>query len=132
MVLIAIIFIKVSIIAVICCKLKNPNFESQTKSRLVSPEAKTKVKVFLNTSFKKYLEENPSTVKQIVNAIVEHTKERLAIEKTQEVFKDKNKISRMPEKIVYCSGFWILFLVEGDSAAGSAIFTNEIKNQTSI
>lgn len=110
-----------SIIAVISCKLKSPNFASQTKSKLVSPEARTKVESFLNVSFKQYLEENPALAKQIVNHILEHTKERLAIEKTQETFKDKHKVSKLPGKLADCSEFGDIFLVEGDSAAGTTM-----------
>jgi DNA gyrase subunit B len=117
-----------SIVVVISCKLQDPQFSSQVKSKLVSQEARTKVDSFVSSELKRFLEENPAIAKVIVEKISQQAKERLAIEKTQEIMRDKNKISASLGKLIDCdSSNGILFITEGDSAGGSCAGSRDRK-----
>ncbi len=111
-----------SLIGVISCNIKDPNFSSQAKTKLVSPEARTQVETLVYAGFRKYLEENPSDAKRIFKHLENVTKERLEIEKTQLILKESNKsVAKLPGKLIDClSRDGVLFIVEGDSAGGSA------------
>lgn len=122
-----------NIVAVIACTVKDPRFASQTKNKLLSPEARSAVESLVFKQFGTYLEEHPSVAKEIIAHIFETTKERLAMEKTQSTFKATSKVARLPGKLIDCEygpeKGNVLFLVEGDSAGGSASGSRDRKTQ---
>ncbi|MEM2121809.1 MAG: DNA topoisomerase (ATP-hydrolyzing) subunit B [Candidatus Woesearchaeota archaeon] len=112
--------------AVINLKLKDPQFEGQTKSKLGNSEIKSEVDSFICDKFLAFLEENPETARLIVEKVLSALKAREAAEKAKEVARRKNLLDTLslPGKLADCSErnpeLCELFLVEGDSAGGSA------------
>jgi len=112
--------------AVINLKLKEPQFEGQTKSKLGNSEIKGEVDTFVNDRFLAFLEENPEEARMIVEKVLSALKAREAAEKAKEVARRKNLLDNLslPGKLADCSErnseLAELFLVEGDSAGGSA------------
>ncbi|MGB9748911.1 MAG: DNA topoisomerase (ATP-hydrolyzing) subunit B [Candidatus Woesearchaeota archaeon] len=112
--------------AVINLKLKEPQFEGQTKSKLGNSEIKGEIDTFISNKFFAFLEENPKTAGLIVEKVLSALKAREAAEKAKEVARRKNLLDNLslPGKLADCSEknpeLAELFLVEGDSAGGSA------------
>ena len=115
------------LIAVISVKLTDAQFESQTKAKLGNTAAGTLVSNAMSGAFNEYLEENPSVAKLIVNKVMSASTAREKAQKARELERNKSGISkmRMPDKLADCisrdNTRTELYIVEGDSAGGSAI-----------
>ena len=112
--------------AVISVKLTNPEFEGQTKTKLGNSEIRGLVESVMNEHFAAYLEENPAVSKSVLNECLTSARAREAARKARELVKRKSALESMslPGKLADCSesnsGRTELYLVEGDSAGGSA------------
>ena len=112
--------------AIISVKLTNPEFEGQTKTKLGNSEIRGLVEGVMNDKFAAFLEENPAISKAILNECLTSARAREAARKARELVKRKSALESMslPGKLADCSekntGRTELYLVEGDSAGGSA------------
>jgi DNA gyrase subunit B len=112
--------------AVISAKVAEPHFEAQTKVRLSNPEVGSFVETMLNEQLGIYLEENPAASKAILNKAIQAAAAREAARKARELTRRKGALSgaNLPGKLWDCSSkdttTTEIFIVEGDSAGGSA------------
>ena len=112
--------------AVISVKVREPQFEGQTKTKLGNTEVKGITDRILAESLSNYLEENPTKTKTIIDKTVRAARAREAARKARELTRKQNVLEKtsLPGKLADCSvkdpAFSELFLVEGDSAGGSA------------
>ncbi len=112
--------------AVISVKLSDPQFESQTKIKLGNSEIRQIVSQIINDKLMQYLEENPESAKKIVLKTINAKKAREAAQKARQMIRRKSALdnARMPGKLADCSSNNAeeceIFIVEGDSAGGSA------------
>jgi len=112
--------------ALISVKLKNPQFEGQTKTKLGNTEIRGLVEVSVNAKLAEFLEENPAEGRQIVDKAVNAARARNAARKARDLTRRKGLLegSTLPGKLADCSikdpALSEIYLVEGDSAGGSA------------
>ena len=112
--------------AVISVRVKDPHFEAQTKVRLSNPEVGSFVETMVNELLAIYLEEKPAEAKRILNKAIQAAAAREAARKARELTRRKGALSgaNLPGKLWDCSSRQVesteVFIVEGDSAGGSA------------
>lgn len=118
--------VREGITAVVSVKLNNPQFEGQTKGKLGNSEARTVVDSIVYEHLSFYFEENPKIVRTIIQKALASQKARLAARRARDLVRKKSVLDNttLPGKLADCQSSDIeyneIFLVEGDSAGGSA------------
>ncbi len=118
--------VREGITAIISIKHPDPQFEGQTKTKLGNADARTVTDSLFNDEFSTFLLENPQTARQIVEKGMMASRARLAAKKARELTRRKSalEVSSLPGKLADCSSrdatISELYIVEGDSAGGSA------------
>ena len=112
--------------AVLSAKLQNPQFEGQTKTKLGNPGMQGFVESIVNSGLAEFLEENPAEARSVILKSVQASQARAAARKARDLTRRKSALenSHLPGKLADCSvrdpSLSELFVVEGDSAGGSA------------
>jgi DNA gyrase subunit B len=121
--------------AVISIKLSEPQFEGQTKTKLGNTEAKTFTQKIVNDKLGDWLERNPQSAKDIVRKAIQAAAARMAARKAREATRRKGLLESggMPGKLRDCSSrdpaLSEIYIVEGDSAGGSAVSGRDPEHQ---
>lgn len=112
--------------AIVSVKIADPQFEGQTKTKLGNSEARTATEQLFAEHFQTFLEENPAVAKKVIGKAVMASRAREAARKARELTRRKNalEVSSLPGKLADCTSRNAaeseLFIVEGDSAGGTA------------
>ncbi len=123
--------VREGLVGVLSVKLHNPQFEGQTKTKLGNTEMRSVVQAAVTTGISDFLEEHPSAAKAIINKAVQSRKVREAVKKTRDLARRKSLLesSTLPGKLADCSErdpeLTEIYIVEGDSAGGSAKMARE-------
>jgi DNA gyrase subunit B len=118
--------IREGLAAIISVKIKDPQFEGQTKTKLGNTDIKGFVETAVNTKLAEFLEENPTEAKIIISKTIDASKARQAARHARELTRRKTLLesTSLPGKLADCSqrnpSLCEIYLVEGDSAGGSA------------
>ena len=121
--------------AIVSVKVPEPQFEGQTKTKLGNSEVKGVVESLVNEKFADFLQENPSVAKKLITKAVEAARARDAAKRARDLARSKGALidSTLPGKLAECQysepEFRELFLVEGDSAGGSAKMGRDRRSQ---
>jgi len=114
------------LVAIVSVKLRDPQFEGQTKARLGNPEARTATEAVVSEALKEFLEKHPQDAKKIIEKVMLAAKARQAAKAAKETVLRKGALEglTLPGKLADCSSRSAeeseLFIVEGESAGGSA------------
>ncbi|OYT36718.1 DNA topoisomerase (ATP-hydrolyzing) subunit B [Candidatus Pacearchaeota archaeon ex4484_71] len=120
---------------ILSLKIPNPQFEGQTKTKLGNSDVKGYVDSLVSSALSEYFEENPAVAKKIASKAIDSAKARLAAKKAKDLVRRKNafSIGGLPGKLADCSSKKTeeseLYLVEGESAGGSAKMARNKEHQ---